>query len=174
MSTCSPPGSRSRPPSRRPRLGARTTLPRPAEGLPDQPVQTRWPPRPTHVRHVDQAVPGRHHPGAPRGGHRQLIHDPGSGPKPRSPDRLQPLRRAAHGGRHRARDQERRAGPPVRREAPAPAPAIGVSNADMERGQMRVEADVSLRPRGEEVSAPVSRSRHELVPGGRTGDRPRG
>ena len=67
------------------------------------------------------------------------------------PGRLQPLRRAADGDRHRARHPDRRAGPALRRGAPAAAAHIGASDADMEHGQMRVEANISLRPRGTEA-----------------------
>jgi len=35
--------------------------------------------------------------------------------------------------------------------------AIGASDAEMENGQMRVEANVSIRPRGREASGPGSK-----------------
>ena len=113
------------------------------------------------------------HPGPPRGGHGQA--------RPRhgrrwagkvSLRRLQPLGRAAHGDRHRARHPDRRAGAPLRRGAPA---AAALDRRVRRRHGARADAG-----RGERV-APAARDRavrdagrgqeHELVPLGRAGDR---
>ncbi len=97
-------------------------LPRPAQGLPDQPVRDpARGARPAVDRDLGRPVRRQHHPGAPRGGHGQA--------RPRRrrrrrwpPDhagRLQPVRRAPDGDRDRARDPHGRAGPPLRGGAPA-------------------------------------------------------
>ncbi len=95
-------------------------LPGPSEGLPDQPV------RPAarggglaHVRHVQRAGDHPDHPGPPRGGHRQAHPCHGRRRQPGQPRRLQPLRCAAHGDRHRARCPLGRGRPALRRGAAA-------------------------------------------------------
>ena len=50
----------------------------------------------------------------------KLIHGTDAGRAADQPDRLQPLRCAAHGDRHRADHPDGRAGPPLRRGAAAP------------------------------------------------------
>ena len=88
------------------------------------------------------------------------------------PRRLQPLRRAADGDRHRARHPDRRAGAPLRRGAPA---AAALDRRVGRRHGARPDAG-----RGERL-APAARHRavrdagrgqeHELVPLRRAGDR---
>ena len=105
------------------------------------------------------------HPRPPRGGHRQARPRDRCGRAQGQPRRLQPLGRAAHGDRHRARHPDRRAGPPLRRGAAAAA-----------AHDRRVGRRHGARPdagRGERV-APAARHRavrdagrgqeHELVP----------
>ena len=148
-------------------------LPGPAQGLPDQPVRPA--PGlggPAHVRDVRRAGHDRHHPRPPRGGHGQARPRDRAGRPAGEPRRLQPLRRAAHGDRHRPGHPHGRAGPALRRGAPAAA-----------AHDRRVRRGHGARPdagRGERL-APPARHRgvrdpgrgqeHELVPLGRARDR---
>ena len=115
-----------------------------------------------------------HHARAPRGGHGEARPRDGRRGPEGQPARLQPVRRAAHGDRHRARYPDRRAGAPLCRGAPAAAPL-----------DRRVGRRHGARPdagRGERVAA-AARDRavrdagrgqeHELVPVRRAGDRVR-
>ena len=128
-----PAGRRARPGDRRGDRGDRPggdplgpqelLLPGPAEGLPDQPVRpAARVARAADVRHVGRSVHGRHHPRPPRGGHGQARPRHGCRRPEGEPGRLQPVRGAADGDRHRAGDPDRRAGTPLRRGAPAAAP----------------------------------------------------
>ena len=96
----------------------RTTLPRPAEGLPDQPVRRAPGRRP--------ARRGAHPPRPRRGGRGEAVHKL-LGPNPRVgvlARGLQPRRHAAGGDRHRAGHPQRRPGARVGAAAPGdPAPA---------------------------------------------------
>ena len=104
----------------------------------------------------------------------KLIHATGAGRPPRQPRRLQPLGRAADGDRHRPRRPLRRAGPPLRRGAPAAAPG--------DRRERRRHGAGPDAGRGERL-APTAwhgavrdagrGQEHELVPLGRAGDRVR-
>ena len=81
----------------------------------------------------------------------RLIHAPGPDGKPAS---LVDFNRSGAPLMEVVTDPEIRSAEQARRyaeELQLLLRAIGVSDADMERGQMRVEANVSLRPRGEEA-----------------------
>ena len=110
---------------------------------------------------TDRAKAHRHHARPHRGGRRQV--DPRRPPSraATTPHRPEPRRRAA------ARDRLR-AGSAIARPRPAPICAalrsilryIGVSDADMEKGQFRCDANVSLRPHGaQRARARARRSR---------------
>ena len=88
------------------------------------------------------------------------------------PRRLQPLGRAAHGDRHRSGPPDRRAGPSLRRGAPAPAP----DDRRVRRGHgARPDAGRGQRldppPGHDSVRDPGRGQEHELVPLGGAGDR---
>ena len=149
-------------------------LPGPAEGLPDQPVRpAARVGRPADVRDRPRA---RSRSASPAPTSRRTrpssIHATADGRPQGQPRRLQPLRRAADGDRHRPRRPVGRAGAPLRRGAAAAA-------AD----DRRVRRGHGARPdagRGERL-APAARhgavrdpgrgQEHELVPLGRAGDR---
>ena len=153
-STCSRPGWRSGPTTpAKTALGAQELLlPRPAQGLPDQPVRdpARCDGRLTFDT-SDGPFTVAITPRAPRGGHGQ------ADPRARRPTggRVSlvdfnrsgaPLMEIVTEPDIRTAEQARR----YAEELQLLLRAIGASDADMERGQMRVEANVSLRPRGTE------------------------
>ena len=80
-----------------------------------------------------------------------------------------------HGDRHRAGHHDRRRRrAATRRSCGCCCVTIGASDAAMENGQMRVEANVSLRPRRARGVRDAGRGQeHELVPLGRAGHRVR-
>ena len=91
------------------------------------------------------------HPRTPRGGHRQAGPCDRRGGPQGQPRRLQPVRvrrswRSSTEPDIRTAEQARR----YAEELQLLLRSIGASDADMERGQLRVEANVSLRPRGTE------------------------
>ena len=134
-----------------------------AEELPDLPV------RPAACASTGTSTsrstdgPGdRHHPGPPRGGHREDHPRRGDGPHRRRrvrARRLQPGRGAAGRGGLRARHAHRRRRPAPTYRAAGDLEALGVSDVRMEEGSLRCDANVSVRPRGAPSSAPRSRSR---------------
>ena len=89
--------------------------------------------------------------------------------------RLQPRRRTADGDREPARHPLGGAGARVRRRSCAAcSQAIGVSDVKMEEGSMRVDANVSVRPRGHDRARHQGRDQeHELAALARAGDRVR-
>jgi len=83
-------------------------------------------------------------------------------PRPQEPHRLRPLRHAPDGDRHRA---DIRTGEQARRyaeELRLLMRTIGASDAEMENGQMRVEANVSIRRSGARHSDARRSQEHEL------------
>ena len=176
-SWCWRPARRSAP--RRPRRPAgiaRTTSTRTCRRATRSASTTCRSRRPGRLTFETSRGPGhdRHHPGPPRGGHRQARPRDGRRRAAGQPRRLQPLRRAADGDRDRAGHPDRRAGAAIRRGAPAAA-------AD----DRRVRRGHGARPdagRGERLAAaarhgavrdPGRGQEHELVPLGRAGDRVR-
>ena len=138
---------------------ARTTSIPTCPRVPDQPVRpapgigrARWPSR----RPRDRS--GRHPPRASRGGHCRLIHATDAAGRRVS---LVDFNRSGLPLMEIVTEPDciGRAGPPLRGRAAAAARRVGASDAAMEEGQMRVEANVSLRPRGLRSSARASRSR---------------
>ena len=127
-------------------------LPGPAQGLPDQPVRpAARVGGPADLRHLRRAVHRGDHPRPPRGGHGQAH------PRARTPTGSKvslvdfnrsgaPLMEIVTEPDIRTAEQARR----YAEELQLLLRSIGASDADMERGQMRVEANVSLRPRGTE------------------------
>ena len=122
-------------------------LPGPAQGLPDQPVRpAARVARPADVRDLGRPVHDRRSPGPTsrrtRPSSSTATDATGRQGQPR---RLQPVRRAADGDRHRARHPHGRAGPALRRGAAAAA-----------AGDRRVRCGHGARPdagRGERVAA---------------------
>ena len=107
--------------------------------------------RAADLRHVRRPVHGDDHPGAPRGGHRQAgprdgRRRPQGEPASTSTGPGAPLMEIVTEPDIRTAEQARR----YAEELQLLLRSIGASDADMERGQMRVEANVSLRPRGTE------------------------
>ena len=107
-------------------------------------------------------APRRHRAGPHRGGHRQDHPRGRRRPHPRRrvlARRLQPRRRAA--GRDRGRPDIRSPSRPrpTSTSCARSSLATGVSDAKMEEGSMRVDANVSVRPRGRASSARAARSR---------------
>ena len=149
-------------------------LPGPAQGLPDQPVRpAARVARAADVRHVGRAVHGRRSPAPTSRRTRPSSSTRTDADGPRGqPRRLQPVRRAADGDRHRARHPDRRAGPPLRRGAAA---AAALDRRVGRRHGARPDAG-----RGERL-APAARhgavrdagrgQEHELVPLRGAGDR---
>jgi hypothetical protein len=139
-------------------------LPRPGQELPDQPVRRPAVPRRLARRaEVPRGcrAPRRHRTPPHGGGHRQVHprrrHRPPARRRP-VPDRLQPLRHPAARDRlpprhPRPRD---RAGLPAR--AAGHRAALGVSDARMEEGSIRCDANVSVAASASR-SAPAARSR---------------
>ncbi len=75
--------------------------------------------------------------------------------------RLQPRRHAADRDRHRARHPVARGGPRVPAAAAQPGRELGVSECNMEEGQIRWDANISVRPGRQRASwarAPSSRT----------------
>ena len=88
------PGARGDGPGRHPLGPQELLLPRPPEGLPDQPVRpAAGVERVADRRHVGGAGDDRDHPGTPRGGHGEARPRHGSRRATREPGRLQPGRR---------------------------------------------------------------------------------
>ena len=130
----------------------------------DLPLAAEWL---AHVRHLRGAGHDRDHAGPPRGGHGEA--GPRGRPRrgPREPRGLQPLQRAAHGDRHRARHPDRRAGSPLRRGAPAPAPRDRrLRCGDGERPDAGGGERLAAPPRHGAVRDPDRGQEHELVPRG--------
>ena len=107
--------------------------------------------RPADVRDVGRPGHDRHHPRPSRGGHGQAASTPDADGPAGQPGRLQPLRARrswrSSPSRTSARPSRRAA---TRRSCGCCCGRSARRDADMERGQMRVEANVSLRPRGTE------------------------
>ena len=81
------------------------------------------------------------------------------------PDRLQPRGRAADGDRQRARHALRRRGAGYITKLRAILRYLGVSSGDMEKGAMRFEANISLRPVGSDgARQPRGGQEPELLP----------
>ena len=96
-------------------------------------------------------VHGRHHPGPPRGGHGQA--HPRDGRRRAARSSLVDFNRSGAPLMEIVTEPDIRTAEQARRyaeELQLLLRTIGASDADMERGQMRVEANVSLRPRGTE------------------------
>ena len=150
-------------------------LPRPAQGLPDQPVRAADLPRRARSTSRSRAAPkrDRHHP-HPHGGGRRQEH-----PRRRTATRAcvdfnragvplleivsEPdMRIAGRGGRLPAQ------------AAPDRCQYLEICDGNMEEGSFRCDANVSVRPRRQRPARHQGRDQeHELLPRRRAGDRVR-
>ena len=139
-------------------------------------TRSRWRrARPARDRDLGRPVHGADHAGAPRGGHGQARPRRHAPAPTAARTTLVDFNRSGAPLMEIVTEPDIRTAEQARRyaeELQLLLRAIGASDADMERGQMRVEANVSLRPRGVRGVRDAGRGQeHELVPGGGAGDR---